>query len=61
MIAKIKNYFKETIEELKKVSWSSRQELMDSTLIVIASTAALAIFIGIADILLSSAIKIVLK
>lgn len=60
MIAKTKNYLVETTQELKKVSWSSKEELLSSTFIVIISVAILAIFVGIADILFSFLTKIVL-
>ena len=47
--------------ELQKVSWSDRNELIGSTGIVIVSTALLAIFIGIVDIILSKCVGFLLK
>ena len=37
MIAQIQKFTSEVIVELKKVSWSTRQELIDSTLIVLTA------------------------
>ncbi len=53
MIGKIKKFFAEVVVELKKVSWSTRQELIDSTWIVIISSFILGIFIAITDVVLS--------
>jgi len=47
--------------EMQKVSWSSKDELIGSTGIVIASTALLAIFIGIVDLILSRFVNILLR
>ena len=47
--------------ELGKVAWSTRQELIDSTIVVIAITAAMSIFIGLIDIVLSKLLSILFK
>jgi preprotein translocase subunit SecE len=47
--------------EMLKVSWSSRDELVGSTVIVIISTLMLGIFIGIVDIILSKFVNILLR
>jgi preprotein translocase subunit SecE len=47
--------------ELGKVSWSTRQELIDSTIVVIAITAVMSIFIGLIDIVLSKLLSILFK
>ncbi|MFA4992080.1 MAG: preprotein translocase subunit SecE [Candidatus Omnitrophota bacterium] len=57
----IGKYITETKVEMQKVSWSSREELIGSTIVVIASTILLAIFIGIVDIVLSRTISIILR
>jgi len=61
MIAKIKNFFTETTTEMKKVSWSTKEELFGATAVVLASTVILAIFIGIVDFVLAGAIKLALR
>ncbi len=47
--------------EMQKVSWSDRNELISSTGIVIISTALLAVFIGIVDLVLSRFVSLLLK
>jgi preprotein translocase subunit SecE len=42
-------YFRETRVELGKVSWPSRQEAINLTLIVLAVTTGMAIFLGSMD------------
>jgi len=53
MFRRIKKFLKEVIEELKKVSWSTKEELMGAVWYVILITSLLAIFIGIIDFLFS--------
>jgi len=45
----IVRYFRETYFELKKVSWPSRREAVNLTVIVILVTTFLAIVLGIID------------
>ena len=59
MIAKIKKFFLEVVSELKKVSWSSRKELINSTWIVIVSTAILGLYISLTDFVLSKFIGLI--
>ena len=58
---KITNFITEVKVEMQKVSWSTKDELIGSTTVVIASTLLLAMFIGIVDIVLSRVIGIILK
>lgn len=44
-------YFKESIAELRKVSWPTRQDTVRSTGIVLLFTLTTAIFLGIIDYL----------
>ena len=46
-------YFRETRIELGKVSWPSRQEAINLTLIVLAVTAGMAVFLGSLDFVFS--------
>jgi len=61
MLAKPVNFLKEVRAELGKVAWSTRQELIDSTIVVIVITGILALFIGIIDIALSKILSLMLK
>ncbi|MFQ5813307.1 MAG: preprotein translocase subunit SecE [Anaerolineae bacterium] len=42
-------YFKDTRAELRKVSWPTRQEALNLTLIVVAFTISMAALLGIID------------
>ena len=46
---RIVRYFRETWFELKKVSWPTRSEAINLTLIVVAVTAFLAVVLGLMD------------
>ncbi len=48
-------YFRETWFELKKVSWPTRSEAINLTLIVVSVTTFLAIVLGLIDWLFSTA------
>ncbi len=60
MFKKITNYLKDVQVEMAKVSWPTREELKDSTVIVIILSLILAIFVFTVDTGLSSILKIVL-
>ena len=47
--------------ELKKVSWSTRHELINATIVVIVSVAILAVFIGLCDLVWSNLINFVIR
>jgi preprotein translocase subunit SecE len=61
ILAKPLNFFKEVRSELSKVSWSTRKELMASTVLVITVTIILTVFIGIVDLGLSRFLSTVFK
>lgn len=60
-IKKIPVFLKQVQEELKKVNWSSRQELMAAVRIVIVVMSLLTGYIFAVDIGLSKLIQLVLK
>ena len=61
IIAKPVNFLKEVKAELGKVAWSTREELISSTMVVIAVTVLLAIFIGVLDLVLSKLVSVLFK
>ena len=61
MILKAKQFIQEVIIELKKVSWTSRQELIDSTWIVLLTTALLGVLIGLMDFALSKLLRLLIR
>jgi preprotein translocase subunit SecE len=42
-------FWRETIDELRKASWPTFQELMNSTFVVIAAVLLLGVFISVSD------------
>jgi len=61
IFSNITKFVTEVKVEMQKVSWSDRNELISSTGIVIISTALLAVFIGIVDLVLSRFVSLLLK
>jgi preprotein translocase subunit SecE len=47
--------------ELKKCSWPTRSELMDSTVVVIVSVAFFGIFIGVSDWTIMKVLALIIK
>jgi preprotein translocase subunit SecE len=60
MIERIKLFLSETRTELKKVTWPTREELRESTIVVIVSTFIVTVFVGVVDQILSRIIRLVL-
>jgi preprotein translocase subunit SecE len=58
---KFVNFLNEVKLEMGKVSWSTREELMGSTVVVLVSLAILSIFIGICDLLLSTLVNVLMS
>ncbi len=61
IVSNIVNFVLEVKAELGKVAWSTRQELIGSTLLVLAITAIMAAFIGLVDIALSKSLTLLFK
>jgi len=61
MANKFVGFFNDVKLEMGKVSWSTRDELIGSTIVVIVSLAILSIFIGICDVVLSAAVNIIMS
>lgn len=55
------NFATDLIEELKKVTWPSRQETIRLTSIVIGISLIIGVYIGIIDILLTKALEVLTK
>jgi preprotein translocase subunit SecE len=61
-IQKLTDYIRESIAELKKVTWPSKKQTTNYTLLVVGISLALAIFIGLADFILSLGVeKVIIK
>ncbi len=61
MANKVTNFLREVKVELGKVSWSTRNELISSTIVVIVSVVLLATFIAICDFILVRCINFIIK
>ncbi len=57
---KITNYFRHSFEELLKVKWPTRKQLIELTIIVIVFTAVMGLFTGLFDALFASGYKLLL-
>jgi preprotein translocase subunit SecE len=58
---KIINFFSDVAKEMEKVTWPTRDELMESTKIVIIVTLLIAIFAWVVDFAVSEVLKAILK
>ncbi|MFH1304977.1 MAG: preprotein translocase subunit SecE [Candidatus Omnitrophota bacterium] len=47
--------------EMRKVSWPSRPELLNSTIIVLVTTLMLAVFIGLCDVVISRIVNVLIR
>ncbi|MBM3243764.1 MAG: preprotein translocase subunit SecE [Candidatus Omnitrophica bacterium] len=61
IVAKPVNFIKEVKLELSKVAWSTRRELLASTILVISVTILLGAFIGVIDVVLSRLLTFLFK
>lgn len=57
MFEKLKNYFKETKNELRHVKWPSKKETINFTLLVIFVSLILAVFMGFFDVVFTYLLK----
>jgi preprotein translocase subunit SecE len=48
---RVRDFLAEVMVELKKSSWPTRKELIDSTLVVIVTVLILGVFVAMADLL----------
>ena len=46
---KIKQYIKDTLGEMQKMSWPSKDELIGSTVVTVVVSVIISIFIGVVD------------
>jgi preprotein translocase subunit SecE len=51
------SFIRESYEELKKVSWPSRKQTINYTLVVIGVSVAVAVFLGVLDMIFSSIVE----
>lgn len=56
-----KTFLHDVVSEFKRVSWPTRQATLQSTGVVLFVTLAVAIFLGVVDLGLSSAVKMIIR
>lgn len=61
MIKKVTNFASEVRAEMQKVTWSTREELIGSTLVVLATMFILSSFIALADFVMSILVRVFLR
>ena len=57
----IANAFKNMVAELKKVSWPSKKDLVNYSLVVIGFVVVLAVIVGLLDTASSSLVKLLIQ
>ena len=58
---RVQRYIKETIGELKKVNWPTRQEAINLTIIVLIVTFSMSAVLGLLDLLFSRIFALILS
>jgi preprotein translocase subunit SecE len=61
MLERFKKYIQEVKKELRKVSWSDRRMVWNSTILVLILSGISALYIGVVDILFSTILGKILK
>ena len=57
----VREYIKDVRQEMTRVSWPTREELRDSTIVVIVTVLLVAAFIGVVDRLLNMAVGLLFR
>jgi preprotein translocase subunit SecE len=60
-VKKIVQFFKDSYAELRKVVWPSREDVVASVKVVVISTIAMAVVLGLVDFLLVAGIDFIFK
>jgi len=61
LIQRIKEFVKDVRVEATKVSWPTRNELRDSTIVVIVTVVIIAVFVGLVDQVLSRGVEFLFR
>ena len=61
LIGRFRGFVKDVRAELAKVSWPTREELRDSTVVVIVTVLIVAVFVGIVDRVLSIGVGLLFR
>jgi preprotein translocase subunit SecE len=61
VIDKVKTFFSEVITELKKVSWPTRKEVRDTTVVVIIAVIIFGVYLFVIDLALQAILQQIYK
>ncbi len=61
MIDKIIEYIKRVYTEMRKVTWPTRSELINSTIVVIVISAIVATIIFVLDLFFSNVLRLIIR
>ncbi|HNX67921.1 MAG TPA: preprotein translocase subunit SecE [Candidatus Omnitrophota bacterium] len=61
MVQKVANYFQETTQELKKVTWPTGNEVWQATVVVIVATFIATAFIALCDFCISTVLRMLIS
>ncbi|MFA6571659.1 MAG: preprotein translocase subunit SecE [Bacteroidota bacterium] len=59
MIGKIKEFANDVVKEMKKVSWPTKDQLKESTIVVIATTIAITVIVFGIDKVMDILVKLI--
>jgi len=60
-MASLTQYFRETSQEMKRVSWPARGQLWESTVVVIVTVTIITLFLFAIDKILDWAVKLIIN
>ena len=60
-LRRVQEFVREVVAEFRKVAWPSRQELINSTVVVITVTVVVAVFLGAVDVALARIVERILR
>ena len=60
-LRRAQEFVREVVAEFRKVSWPSRQELINSTVVVITVTVVVSLFLGAVDVMLARIVERILR
>ena len=61
MSSSLVNYLRETSQEMKRVSWPARQQLWESTIVVIVTVTIITACLFVVDKILDYAVKFIIN
>ncbi len=61
MFERVKNFFKESYQEMRKVAWPTKKQTINHTLLVIGISLAVAFFLGATDFLFTWVLEKIIR